>query len=141
MTEKAEKEYTPLNSLLLSVRAYNALRRNNINSVEQLLSMTDLDLWKIEGIGKKTHGEIIFALEARRGDIDVPKTISNVYAYRKYLDHQVLKELIQLRRVAEMAKQLILCSPAISKIAMLGASLQAIGMLEKGDDANGGADG
>ena len=49
---------TPLESLQLQNRAYNALRRGGISTVEQLLSMDEDSLLKIQGLGAKTLSEV-----------------------------------------------------------------------------------
>ncbi|MBI4050491.1 MAG: DNA-directed RNA polymerase subunit alpha [Candidatus Doudnabacteria bacterium] len=52
-----------LDSLNLPNRAYNALIRNNIRTIEQLEKMAPEDLEKLEGLGAKSIQEIIKALE------------------------------------------------------------------------------
>lgn len=49
---------TPLESLQLQNRAYNALRRGGISTVEQLLAMDEDSLLKIQGLGEKTLSEV-----------------------------------------------------------------------------------
>ncbi|MCY4438208.1 MAG: DNA-directed RNA polymerase subunit alpha [Chloroflexi bacterium] len=49
---------TPLESLQLQNRAYNALRRGGISTVEQLLAMDEDNLLKIQGLGAKTLSEV-----------------------------------------------------------------------------------
>jgi len=49
---------TPLESLQLQNRAYNALRRGGISTVEQLLAMDEDSLLKIQGLGAKTLSEV-----------------------------------------------------------------------------------
>lgn len=47
-----------IESLDLSVRAYNVLKRANINTVEQLCAMTAWELSKIRNMGKASMEEI-----------------------------------------------------------------------------------
>ncbi len=49
---------TPLESLQLQNRAYNALRRGGISTVEQLLALDEDSLLKIQGLGSKTLSEV-----------------------------------------------------------------------------------
>ncbi len=49
---------TPLESLQLQNRAYNALRRGGISTVEQLLAMDEDNLLNIQGLGAKTLSEV-----------------------------------------------------------------------------------
>ena len=49
---------TPLESLQLQNRAYNALRRGGISTVEQLLATDEDNLLKIQGLGSKTLSEV-----------------------------------------------------------------------------------
>ncbi len=49
---------TPLESLQLQNRAYNALRRGGISTVEQLLAMDEESLLNIQGLGAKTLSEV-----------------------------------------------------------------------------------
>lgn len=49
---------TPLESLQLQNRAYNALRRGGISTVEQLLAMDEDSLLNIQGLGAKTLSEV-----------------------------------------------------------------------------------
>ena len=57
----------PLEELQLSVRAYNGLKRAQINSVSDLLDYTQEDLLEIKSINQKSAEEIIEALQRRLG--------------------------------------------------------------------------
>lgn len=70
----------PIEELQLSVRAYNCLKRAQINSVADLLDYTQEDLLEIKNFGQKSAEEVIEALQKRLG-ITLPqeraaKTIS-----------------------------------------------------------------
>jgi DNA-directed RNA polymerase alpha subunit/DNA-binding CsgD family transcriptional regulator len=54
----APDQVTPLKALHLSTRAYNALRRDGIDTIEQALSLTDEELLDVRNLGSKTLGEI-----------------------------------------------------------------------------------
>jgi DNA-directed RNA polymerase subunit alpha len=54
----------PLEELGLSVRAYNGLKRNNITTVGQVLSMSDEDLLSIRNLGDKGLKQLAERLRA-----------------------------------------------------------------------------
>lgn len=57
--ETARKE-TPIEEMDLTVRSYNALRRNGVDTVEKLLQMKEPEqLMKIRGLGRKGYEEIL----------------------------------------------------------------------------------
>lgn len=60
--------FTPLDHAekLLGVRAYNALRRGGIATLEQALALTDEQLVEMEGIGEKSLGRIKASLNEFR---------------------------------------------------------------------------
>ncbi|MGB7440536.1 MAG: DNA-directed RNA polymerase subunit alpha [Coleofasciculaceae cyanobacterium] len=71
-----EKEYPdnddpngqiPIEELQLSVRAYNCLKRAQINSVSDLLDYSQEDLLEIKNFGQKSAEEVIEALQRRLG--------------------------------------------------------------------------
>ncbi|MCT7949221.1 DNA-directed RNA polymerase subunit alpha [Ancylothrix sp. C2] len=62
----------PIEELQLSVRAYNCLKRAQINSVADLLDYTQEDLLEIKNFGLKSAEEVIEALQKRLG-ITLPK--------------------------------------------------------------------
>ncbi len=72
-TEKDEDEDTdptnqiPIEELQLSVRAYNCLKRAQINSVADLLDYTQEDLLEIKNFGQKSAEEVVEALQQRLG--------------------------------------------------------------------------
>jgi DNA-directed RNA polymerase subunit alpha len=75
--EKFLPEGTRINQILieelqLSVRAYNCLKRANINSVADLLDYSQEDLLEIKNFGQKSAEEVIDALQKRLG-INLPK--------------------------------------------------------------------
>jgi DNA-directed RNA polymerase subunit alpha len=57
----------PIEELNLSVRAYNCLKRAQINSVSDLMGYTQEDLLEIKNFGLKSAEEVIEALEKRLG--------------------------------------------------------------------------
>jgi DNA-directed RNA polymerase subunit alpha len=57
----------PIEELQLSVRAYNCLKRAQINSVSDLLDYTQEDLLEIKNFGAKSAEEVIQALQDRLG--------------------------------------------------------------------------
>jgi DNA-directed RNA polymerase subunit alpha len=57
----------PIEELQLSVRAYNCLKRAQINSVADLLDYTQEDLLEIKNFGQKSAEEVIEALQQRLG--------------------------------------------------------------------------
>ncbi|MFP4132717.1 MAG: DNA-directed RNA polymerase subunit alpha [Halothece sp.] len=67
--EKEEEEdpnrQTPIEELQLSVRAYNCLKRAQINSVADLLEYSYEDLLEIKNFGQKSAEEVVEALQAR----------------------------------------------------------------------------
>jgi DNA-directed RNA polymerase subunit alpha len=69
----------PIEELQLSVRAYNCLKRAQINSVSDLLDYTQEDLLEIKNFGAKSAEEVIEALQVRLG-ITLPhdKSAKNV---------------------------------------------------------------
>lgn len=57
----------PIEELQLSVRAYNCLKRAQINSVSDLLDYTQEELLEIKNFGQKSAEEVIEALQVRLG--------------------------------------------------------------------------
>lgn len=57
----------PIEELHLSVRAYNCLKRAQINSVSDLLDYSQEDLLEIKNFGQKSAEEVIEALQERLG--------------------------------------------------------------------------
>lgn len=63
-SEVVEKEPEfDIDSLELSVRAYNCLKRASINSMSELLKMSEHDLLSIKNFGKKSADEVIEKLK------------------------------------------------------------------------------
>ena len=64
--EKPKKqEYIPIESLDLSTKAYNGLKRNGIEFLHELTGMYLFELKKIRGLGNKSLIEILETLKAR----------------------------------------------------------------------------
>lgn len=63
--EKRKALEIPIEELDLSVRSYNCLRRANILTIKQLLTMTQEDLLKVRNMGKKSAKEIVIKLEEK----------------------------------------------------------------------------
>ncbi|MBE9077625.1 DNA-directed RNA polymerase subunit alpha [Romeria aff. gracilis LEGE 07310] len=57
----------PIEELQLSVRAYNCLKRAQINSVSDLLDYSQEDLLEIKNFGQKSAEEVVEALQERLG--------------------------------------------------------------------------
>lgn len=66
----------PIEELQLSVRAYNCLKRAQINSVADLLDYSQEDLLEIKNFGAKSAEEVIEALQTRL-DITLPQEKSS----------------------------------------------------------------
>jgi DNA-directed RNA polymerase subunit alpha len=66
----------PIEELQLSVRAYNCLKRAQINSVADLLDYSQEDLLEIKNFGQKSAEEVIDALKKRLG-ITLPQEKSS----------------------------------------------------------------
>jgi DNA-directed RNA polymerase subunit alpha len=65
--EQKQDTTTPsisIEELELSVRAYNCLKRANINSLQELLQKSEHDLLNIKNFGKKSSDEVIERLKA-----------------------------------------------------------------------------
>ncbi|MGF1495794.1 MAG: DNA-directed RNA polymerase subunit alpha [Elainellaceae cyanobacterium] len=65
--EENPESQIPIEELQLSVRAYNCLKRAQINSVADLLDYTQEDLLEIKNFGAKSAEEVIEALQDRLG--------------------------------------------------------------------------
>lgn len=66
----------PIEELQLSVRAYNCLKRAQINSVADLLDYSHEDLLEIKNFGQKSAEEVVQALQQRLG-ITLPQEKSS----------------------------------------------------------------
>jgi DNA-directed RNA polymerase subunit alpha len=62
----AEDDDTPIETLDLSVRSYNCLKRNNISTVRQLLSLRKNELLSIRNLTPQSYEEIREQLIAHR---------------------------------------------------------------------------
>ncbi len=65
--EEDENNQIPIEGLNLSVRAYNCLKRAQINSVADLLEYSQEDLLEIKNFGAKSAEEVIQALQDHLG--------------------------------------------------------------------------
>ena len=70
--EPAAEARIPLEELNLSVRAYNCLKRAQVNSVSDLMGFSYEDLLEIKNFGSKSADEVIEALE--RIGISIPQS-------------------------------------------------------------------
>jgi DNA-directed RNA polymerase subunit alpha len=59
--------FTAIEGLNLSVRAYNSLKRAQINDVADLLDYSSEDLLEIKNFGSKSAEEVIEALQVHLG--------------------------------------------------------------------------
>ncbi|WP_414421685.1 DNA-directed RNA polymerase subunit alpha [Synechococcus sp. W60.1] len=71
--EDNQKNQIPIEELQLSVRAYNCLKRAQINTVADLLVYTEEDLLEIKNFGQKSAEEVVQALKNRFG-LTLPRT-------------------------------------------------------------------
>ena len=62
--EEDKANNVSVEELELSVRSYNCLKRANINSLADLLKLTDFDLMNIKNFGKKSAEEVLDKLES-----------------------------------------------------------------------------
>lgn len=74
--EEDETKQIHIEELQLSVRAYNCLKRAQINTVADLLVYTEDDLMEIKNFGQKSAEEVIEALKARLG-LTLPQSKPN----------------------------------------------------------------
>ena len=65
--EEHPQSQIPIEELQLSVRAYNCLKRAQINTVADLLDYSQEDLLEIKNFGQKSAEEVIEALQKRLG--------------------------------------------------------------------------
>lgn len=63
-TEEDRAYNISVEELELSVRSYNCLKRANINTLGDLLRMSDIDLMNIKNFGKKSAEEVLDKLES-----------------------------------------------------------------------------
>jgi DNA-directed RNA polymerase subunit alpha len=66
-SEEDPASQVPIEELNLSVRAYNCLKRAQINSVSDLMGYSQEDLLEIKNFGQKSAEEVIEALQRRLG--------------------------------------------------------------------------
>jgi DNA-directed RNA polymerase subunit alpha len=79
ITPEDETNQIPIEGLNLSVRAYNCLKRAQINSVADLLEYSQEDLLEIKNFGAKSAEEVIEALQVHLGiTLPLEKSSKNV---------------------------------------------------------------
>lgn len=61
---ETEKE-TSIEALELSVRTFHILKRDGIDTIEQLVQKSPNEITKIRGMGSRSYNEIVEKLEAR----------------------------------------------------------------------------
>lgn len=61
---ETEKE-TSIEALELSARTFNILKRDGIDTIEQLVQKSPNEITKIRGMGERSYNEIVEKLEAR----------------------------------------------------------------------------
>ena len=79
--EEAMKKERRIDELLLSNRAINALKRVHIETIEQLMTKTESELFKIPNLGEKTRLEILKAInqhDEEKVEIDKEGKIENL---------------------------------------------------------------
>ncbi|MEO1446838.1 MAG: DNA-directed RNA polymerase subunit alpha C-terminal domain-containing protein, partial [Cyanobacteria bacterium J06635_11] len=62
-----QKNQIPIEELQLSVRAYNCLKRAQVNTVADLLVYSEEDLLEIKNFGQKSAEEVVEALQVHLG--------------------------------------------------------------------------
>lgn len=77
------KEDNLIENLNLSIRSYNTLKRNGINTIGNLISYTENELVRLKGIGKFVKDEINFALK------------KNNLSLKKEIDKETKKEILK----------------------------------------------
>lgn len=94
------EDYTPIDDMDLSVRAYNCLKRAHIDSVEQLQKLSDDELLQVRNLGRKAFEEVRQKLAAFLGqEVPVfPKSTTDCSAR--------LEELIGLKDVKEQIRKI-----------------------------------
>ena len=70
--ETSAESQVPLEEINLSVRAYNCLKRAQVNTVSDLMTFSYEDLLEIKNFGAKSADEVIEALE--RIGVSLPKS-------------------------------------------------------------------
>ena len=65
MTGEDEALAAPLSVLGLSVRASNALLINGFSTLRDVVALTEIELWKLPGVGRGTLTEIKAKLSSR----------------------------------------------------------------------------
>ena len=61
-SKNEELHFKLIESLALSTRAYNALKKANVNTIQELLNLTPEEIYNLKNlknIGKKTLNEIL----------------------------------------------------------------------------------
>ena len=92
--------FTSIETLKLSIRSYNCLRRAGVDSVEKLRSMSDDELMKVRNLGKKCFYEVKEKLSKYK-ELSVPVQITAP----SYLE--MLNELIGLENVKDQVGKIV----------------------------------
>ncbi len=88
------RDITELESIKLSVRSYNALKRANIDTLEQLLNMTEEELGRIKNLGKKSVEEIAWVInESNAGNIPYSEIKDNIDSLGKRKNFRIIDHL------------------------------------------------
>lgn len=143
VTTKSIDTESPIEELLLSTRAYNALMRWGIKTIEQLINYTDQDLLKIRNFGIKSLEEVSIKLqryglclkEVELKSIDKEISISNLgltFGLCEVLKERKIETVGQLIGYTEQELLKILNFRQVSKINM---KLQEYGLGFKKSEA------
>ena len=97
--EAQNEDFTSIESLELSVRSYNCLKRAGILSVEKLRTMSDEDLMHVRNLGRKCIDEIKQRLASIKEDAVIVSLVET-----SYMDK--LDELIGLEDVKEQVRKI-----------------------------------
>ena len=113
MSALMEKDGTHIDTLDLSVRAYNCLMRTGIRTVEELRALTDDDLSHIRNLGRKCTEEIKRKLAGtENSSSSVPLTAPSYSA--------MLDELIGLKNVKEQVRKITALAKMKQDMVRLG---------------------
>ena len=115
---------TPIEKLNLSVRSYNALKKADINTLEQLKTMSKVDLMNIKNMGKTSVKEIIRVLKVfesikENNDLGVNSANSNLICDTELSNRS--KNALEKAGITTIEQLLNIDSFSLSKIQNLGA--------------------
>lgn len=110
------ERFTPIDELELSVRSYNCLKRAGINSVEELMHMSDEDYFNIRNMSWKCVDEIKQRLSELQTLTAAPQVTAGNYT-------DMLDELIGLKEVKDQVRK-------ITAFVKMRQDMKELGMVE-----------